>query len=64
MTKNFFFLDARSRLIIRDLTGRYAWDTKLEPKISKSTEINLEQDVVQLEQYNLRQQVSLQPIEE
>lgn len=47
--------EAQARMIIRDLTGRYVWDTQLEPKLGKSeTDYSIKNNFV------LRQDVCIQ----
>lgn len=48
----------QARMIIRDLTGRYVWDTQLEPKLGPSeTHVSLENSFV------LRQDVRIQTLD-
>ncbi|CAO0796344.1 unnamed protein product [Mucor circinelloides] len=49
---------AQARMIIRDLTGRYVWDTELEPKLGKfETNVSMENNFV------LRQDVCVQTLD-
>lgn len=49
---------AQARMIIRDLTGRYVWDTELEPKLGKfETNVSIENNFV------LRQDVCVQTLD-
>ncbi len=53
---NFVLLGAQARLIIRDLTGRYVWDTQLEPNLGQETETTTN---VKTENFVLRNDVRL-----
>ncbi|KAL9549835.1 hypothetical protein MBANPS3_005021 [Mucor bainieri] len=49
---------AQARMIIRDLTGRYVWDTQLEPKLGPSeTQVSMENKFV------VRQDVCIQTLD-
>lgn len=54
-----FIVGAQARLIIRDLTGRYVWDTQLEPNFDQTSEINLPKCSEKSEQFVLRQDVRI-----
>lgn len=58
LPKNETRKSTQARMIVRDLTGRYVWDTQLEPKLGPSeTHVSLENKFV------LRQDVCVQTLD-
>ncbi|GAA5798646.1 hypothetical protein HPULCUR_004051 [Helicostylum pulchrum] len=52
---------AQARMIIRDLTGRYVWDTQLEPKMA---ETDLIDHSLEKNEFELRQDVRIKSVDQ
>lgn len=66
--KNFVFFQsikkkkgAQARMIIRDLTGRYVWDTQLEPKMAETDLIDHSSEK---NEFELRQDVRIKSVDQ